>query len=189
MSPNQPTRSTTGQLFRPQTTTYQSSPKTLQSQTLEWSSTNSWQNSPCKCLWQRLFLTLTTLFRPELCFRVKCKMGLLESFTPVTICNIHLRLDEEAGKKEERKEKGRKTFKKLRIHICTWRHAIRSEQKQEIHANHNNTLWWCWATVQIVGGKQRGIVLFVLISTCRILTGHNYMRCQRVSTSPHGMEL
>lgn len=68
-------------------------------------------------------------------------MGLLESFTPVTICNIHLQLDEEAGKKEERKEKGRKTFKKLRIHICTWRHAIRSEQKQEIHANHNNTLW------------------------------------------------
>lgn len=66
---------------------------------------------------------------------------LLESFTPVTICHIHLGLDEEARKKEGKKEESKKTFLKLHIHICTWRHAICSEQKQEIHTSRNNTLW------------------------------------------------
>jgi len=63
----------------------------------------------------------------------------LESFSLLTIYHIHLRLDEEEGKKEEKEEKSRKMLKSLLVDIYAWRHPSLSEQKT-IQANHNNTL-------------------------------------------------
>lgn len=64
----------------------------------------------------------------------------LESFSLVMICDTHLGLDEEEGKKEEREEKSRKMLKNLLVDIYTWRHPNLSEQKTKIQANHNSTL-------------------------------------------------
>lgn len=63
----------------------------------------------------------------------------LESFSLVMICNIHLGLDEEEGKKGEREEKSRKMLKNLLVNIYRCRPPSLSEQKK-VQANHNSTL-------------------------------------------------
>lgn len=75
----------------------------------------------------------------QLCSYLRCASEPpLESFSLVTVYDIHLGLDEEEGKKEEREEKSRKMLKNLLVNIYTLRHPNLSEQKKDIQAHHKN---------------------------------------------------